>query len=549
MTRTEQALHAENARLQVELGRAISEGALLRALVTQQSAQSVEQTRQITKLTAEVTRQGEQLARANERLHELLAILKRLKRPKRKDKGKDKEAAPEEPVLPPTVSTEAALAFEARPQPPAETPREETPKKKRSRNGPNPVPSHLPTDETVLTPDCCTCGCQELEIIDEVVEEKLDVVQQHQRRRLIRRKVARCPKCRKHVTAPPPPAPCERSKVTCGWLAWLVVTKFYLLVPLDRIQRDLALRGVHVSITFLVSAVERASNLLDPVDGEHWKQLKDGSWMQSDGTSLNVIVPGLPGTHKGYLEVYRRGETVVFQYEATKDGADVAGKLKSFKGVLLVDAESRFNAVFSNGDRLEAGCNAHGFRKFEDAVTTQPVLAAEGARFLSTVFQREAEAKQAGLAGDALRDWRQAKIRPIYHDLRRWMDAILPTLLPDDKLASTIRYYTNHWAALTRFIDHPEIPPDNSGSEREFQTVAKARLAWLFAGSTEGAHRAATLLGIVATARNLGIDIQAYLTWAFERLGTHRDHFGLSAAELTPAAYQATHPRPGAPSG
>lgn len=271
--------------------------------------------------------------------------------------------------------------------------------------------------------------------------------------------------------------------------------------------------------------------------------------MQSDGTSLNVIVPGLPGTHKGYLEVYRRDNTVVFQYEATKDGELVTNKLKTFKGVLLVDAEHRFNALFGNGDRLEAGCNAHALRKMEDAQTTQPVLAAEGARFLSAVFAREAEAKQAGLTGDALRDWRQAKISPIYADLRRWKDAVLPTLLPDDKLASVLRYLDHHWAALTRFVDHPEIPPDNSGSEREFQTVAKARLAWLFAGSTEGAHRAATLLGIVATARSLGLDIQAYLTWAFERLGTHRDTFGLSAAQLTPAAYKAAHPRPAGPAG
>jgi hypothetical protein len=73
------------------------------------------------------------------------------------------------------------------------------------------------------------------------------------------------------------------------------------------------------------------------------------------------------------------------------------------------------------------------------------------------------------------------------------------------------------------------VGPDNSAAEREFQTVAKARLSWLFAGSTEGAHRAATLLGVVATCRNLGVDIEAYLTWAFVRLGTHRAKYNLPA--------------------
>ena len=62
----------------------------------------------------------------------------------------------------------------------------------------------------------------------------------------------------------------------------------------------------------------------------------------------------------------------------------------------------------------------------------------------------------------------------------------------------------------------------------------------LFAGSTAGAHRACVLLGIAATCRAIGVSFQAYLVWAFERLGTHREVFGLPVAELTPAAFKKT---------
>jgi transposase len=117
------------------------------------------------------------------------------------------------------------------------------------------------------------------------------------------------------------------------------------------------------------------------------------------------------------------------------------------------------------------------------------------------------------------------------------MDAVEPTLTPGDALAKVIRYYRNHWDALFRFVDHPEIPIDNSGSEREFQNFAKLRLNCLFAGSSEGAHRAAVLLGIAATCRALGVDTLAYLSWVFTRVGTHKDIYGLTAAKLTPAAY------------
>jgi hypothetical protein len=61
----------------------------------------------------------------------------------------------------------------------------------------------------------------------------------------------------------------------------------------------------------------------------------------------------------------------------------------------------------------------------------------------------------------------------------------------------------------------------------------------LSAGSTEGAHRAGVLLGIVATCRAIGVPAQAYLAWAFDRLGTHREQFGLELHEITPAATKA----------
>ena len=167
-------------------------------------------------------------------------------------------------------------------------------------------------------------------------------------------------------------------------------------------------------------------------------------------------------------------------------------------------------------------------------------MAAEAGAFITAIYETEAEAKKQGLEGRALRRWRRKKVPPLSKKLLEWMDATEPALTPDDDLAKVIRYYRNHWEALFRFVDHPEIPIDNSGTEREFQNFAKLRHNRLFAGSTEGAHRMATLLGIVATCRAVGVDARAYLAWAFTRLGTHRDVFGLTAAEMTPAAFKRT---------
>jgi len=91
---------------------------------------------------------------------------------------------------------------------------------------------------------------------------------------------------------------------------------------------------------------------------------------------------------------------------------------------------------------------------------------------------------------DALRVHRQRYIRPIANDFEKWWKAVEPTRLPSELLMTAVRYYKNHRNALFRFVDDPDVPIDKSPTERVFQTVAKLRLNMLFAGSTEGAHRA-----------------------------------------------------------
>ena len=384
------------------------------------------------------------------------------------------------------------------------------------------------------------CGSTALDAADVIEEEKLDVVKEHQRRRVVKRTTCRCRDCGKRTTPRSLPAPYARAKVTGDWLAWLVMTKFSLLTPLDRTRRDLKERGIPMAMGTLVSFIERAADLLAPIDGLHWQQLLSSSWMATDGTGLKVLISGLPAAHDGYIELYRNLSCAVFQYAATKASDELAGKLDKFCGTLTADAEHRLNSAYASGRILEAGCNAHGVRKFEDAEATQPTLGAEGRRFLSAMYVHENEAQRLGLAGEALVEHRRRLIRPLAEQFKKWCAAVAPTLLPSEPLMIAVGYYQRHHVALFRFIDDANVPIDNSATEREFQNVAKLRLNVLFAGSTEGAHRACVLLGIVATCRTLGVPVQAYLSWAFERLGTHRDVFALPLEAMTPAAFKKT---------
>jgi len=81
------------------------------------------------------------------------------------------------------------------------------------------------------------------------------------------------------------------------------------------------------------------------------------------------------------------------------------------------------------------------------------VLAAEGGRFVGAWIDLEEEAQLAGLRGDDLLRWRQERIGPLVESFRVWMDAVEPTLIPDDPLAKVMTYYRNHVTHQSRWAE------------------------------------------------------------------------------------------------
>jgi transposase len=102
-----------------------------------------------------------------------------------------------------------------------------------------------------------------------------------------------------------------------------------------------------------------------------------------------------------------------------------------------------------------------------------------------------------------------------------------------------MQYYLNHWAALTRFLDDPEVPLDNNWAERALRIVALLRNNSMFAGGEEGAVRLCTVFTLIHTCRVIGVDAYEYLEWALTRVVPHPSNRGLAPVDLTPGAFKA----------
>jgi hypothetical protein len=72
-----------------------------------------------------------------------------------------------------------------------------------------------------------------------------------------------------------------------------------------------------------------------------------------------------------------------------------------------------------------------------------------------------------------------------------------------------------------RYADDGRIEIDNSAAERALRGVALGRRNFLFAGADSGGGRAAAMYGLIGTAKLNGVDPEAWLRHALERIAEH----------------------------
>src|SRR6266567_5116051 len=130
-------------------------------------------------------------------------------------------------------------------------------------------------------------------------------------------------------------------------------------------------------------------------------------------------------------------------------------------------------------------------------------IATEAVERIAALYLIEKEIK--GRSADERRAVRTVRARPLFDDMRRWLEQALTQLAPKSETTAAIHYALGLWEALARYL----------------RPVAIGRRNYLFAGSDAGAERAAILYSLIATARLNGLDPEAYLRYVLTRVGEH----------------------------
>jgi transposase len=321
-----------------------------------------------------------------------------------------------------------------------------------------------------------------------------------------------CKRCNgEMITAQKPYQPIDKGLAGPGLLAKIATDKFWLHLPLYRQEQVFNASNIPVNRSSMSRWLKGISDLLEPIITRMSSIILDSRVIQSDATTLPVIKKGLGKTHRGYIWVYRGDADhpyVYYNYSDTEHSIYPEKILKGYTGILQTDGTNKFNDIIAKG-ATSANCWAHVHCYFEDAWKFDPEAAAFPMGVIKSLFDIERVA--ATLSADERTDLRQRLAKPKIALLKEWLDEMRLIVQPKTKLGEAVNYTLNRWPALMVYLDHPFVEISNNACERSIKPMVLSRRNWLFAGSEEGGHTAATIMSLIETCKRLGINPFEYM--------------------------------------
>ena len=330
------------------------------------------------------------------------------------------------------------------------------------------------------------------------------------------------------IVAPMPAQPLPKSIAGPSLAAFVAIMKYGDGLPLYRVEKILARYGLDVTRTTLAAWMIRLAELILPLIKLLHATQVSYDVMQMDETTVQVLKEdGRAAQAKSRMWVRRGGSpktpVILFDYEPTRSGAVAWRLLEDFKGILQSDGYSGYTAVGKRDGIVHVGCLAHARRKFDEALKAQKAtgrggLAAEGLALIQKIYRVEKLAREAKLTPEQRKKLRDERARPIWDELRRWLDAKRGHAPPQTLVGKAIGFLDNQWPLLIRYLDDGRVEVDNNLCENAIRPFVMGRKAWLFSDTPAGAHASARLYSLIETAKASGLEPYAYLKHAFAEL-------------------------------
>lgn len=407
--------------------------------------------------------------------------------------------------------------------------------KKKAHPGRTPLPEHLPVRREVIEPQEDTSGMVQ---IGEEVTRKIDytpgtleIVE------YVRPKYAR-PEAEQEelgaiLIAEVPDQVIPKGIAAVGLLVQLIIAKYIDHLPFYRqieiFKRDFGWAVHKSTINDWFAAV---CTLLEPLYDALQKDVLDTDYLQGDESKIQVLdytdrksKKGKPNTktYLGYMWVLRNplSGNVLFTYRSGRGANVLHDMLGGFTGRLQSDGYSAYTSYIKKHDVELVSCLAHIRRKFFDAKKNHPEKAEYALKEIQLLYAIEQIAHEGDFPhGERLR-LRKVMAAPIYYQLLDWVRTEQANNLTVGAMGKALLYAKNHLPRLEHYLRDGRIEIDNNQIENKIRPLALGRKNYLFAGSNQGARRAAMMYSFFASCKANDINPREWLRDVLINIGNH----------------------------
>lgn len=389
------------------------------------------------------------------------------------------------------------------------------------QTGRMPLPASLPREQVIIEPTIDVTGWKK--IGEEKTEELERIPGKLFVRQYIRSKYVD-PKGEQIVIGELPVRPIDKGIAGPGLLAQIVIDKYVDHLPVYRQVQRFEREGMKLPISTLADWISGSCTLLEPLYETHRKLVLKQTYLQADETPIKVLDKAKKGTtHRGYHWVYHAplARLVLFDYREGRGREGPNECLQDFSGYLQTDGYAVYDYFDQRSNITLLNCMAHARRMFDNALENDK----QRAEFVLLEMQKLYAVEQVGrdqcLSSGQLVALRQEQSVPILENLKAWMIEHYPKVLPQSAIGKAIFYSLQRWDKLSIYTTDARLQIDNNLVENAIRPVAIGRKNYLFAGSHEGARRAAMLYSFLGTCKINHINPFEWLRDILSRIPSH----------------------------
>jgi transposase len=395
---------------------------------------------------------------------------------------------------------------------------------------------HEPDDTDCPNPDCA----QPMQRIGEDVSERLDIVPAEffVHRHIYGKWACRC--CQTLRQEPAELDVVDGGIPASGLVAHTLISRFADHLPYYRQEQINARSGVHTPRSTLAAWGGAGGAAIEPLYEAHRRFILSATELHADETPIPLLDPGSGKTKKAYMWAYARSphgphRGVIYEFCVGRGGQyplTFLGGSKDrpipeppWQGTLLCDQYAGYNAVLDARvypQRKAAACAAHARRKFEELSRGGPsasALASDALQRFARIYQ--VEGLLAHMSAEQRQQARHQLSKPLWDELKVWMQLEGSRVLPGSKVRQAIDYSLQAWEALTLHLKDGAVAIDNNHLEQQIKPWKLGAKNWLFIGSELAGQRAAMVMSLVQSAKMNGVEPWAYLRDVLARIHSH----------------------------